>query len=391
MKILLVGNHPRDGLHSLSMTLFADLLHGALRARGHEVVLARPKSRLWALTGAGERLGQWCKYLEQFLLFPFVLRRLERWADVVHVCDHSNAPLLDYLAGKPSLVTCHDVIGVKRALGFYPEERARWLGRRLQAWTARNLRRADRIACVSQTVRRELEEVLNLEPGKLSVVYNGLNYPYAPMDEALAEEKLNALGITPERPFILHVGSDEWKKNRWAVVEMFVELRRLNHPYAGHLVLAGAPLGRDMSEYLEEQGLASDVSVFDKVPSELLCALYSKAALFLFPSLYEGFGWPIIEAQACGCLVATSDRDPMQEVGGNGVIAINPENPRGAARRIATMSRGEQDTIRQLGRQNARRFCPEAMIEEYENLYRTLAPPPKKSSVAASEARLPGL
>jgi glycosyltransferase involved in cell wall biosynthesis len=390
MRILLVGNHPQDGLHSQSMTIFADLLHMSLTARGHEVVLARPKSRLWALTGGGRRLGKWCKYLEQFLLFPLELRRLERWADVVHICDHSNSPFLAYLAGKPSLVTCHDVIGMKRALGFYPEERAGWLGRRLQSWTARNLRRADRIACVSQTVRRELEDLLHLDAGQLSVVYNGLNYPYTPMDEALAGEKLRTLGVPADRPLILHVGSDEWKKNRWAVLEMFVELRRLNHPHAGHLVFAGAPLSRDMLDYLQEQGLAGDVSAFEKVSSELLCALYSKAALFLFPSLYEGFGWPIIEAQACGCLVATSNRNPMKEVSGLGAIAINPERPRGAARRIAAMSQVEVHRVRQLGRENARRFAPGLMIEGYENLYRALVSAPKNASPATSAARLVG-
>ena len=384
MKILLVGNHPFDGTHSLSMTIFADLLYSALSARGHEVILARPKARLWEWTGMGERLGKWYKYVEQFLFFPFELRRLEQWADIVNICDHSNAPFLDYLTGKPCLVTCHDVIGMKRALGFYREERSSWMGRKLQEWTVRNLRRADRVACVSQTVQRELEEMLQLNGSRLSVVYNGLNFPYAPMDEASIEKTLRLLGIPLDRPFILHVGSDEWKKNRRGVVEMFAELRRLNHPSAGHLVFAGAPLSREMSNYLEEQGLAGDVSAFENVSGEVLCALYSKAALLLFPSLYEGFGWPIIEAQACSCLVVTSNRDPMREVSGNGAIAIDPETPIESARMIARMTRTEVENIRLLGLENARRFSPQAMVKEYENLYRMLATPSKNSSAVAS-------
>jgi glycosyltransferase involved in cell wall biosynthesis len=386
MKILLVGNHPQDGIHSLSMTIFAELLYSALTARRHEVVLARPKAGLWELIGRGKRLGKWCKYVEQFGFFPLQLRRLEQWADVIHICDHSNAPFLDYLTGKPSLVTCHDVIGMKRALGLYQEEQAGWLGKKLQNWTARNLRRADRIACVSQTVRQELEILLHLDASKLSVVYNGLNYPYAPMDEAHIDGKLKPLGIPLDRPFILHVGSDEWKKNRWSVVKMFAELRRLNHPNAGHLVFAGAPLSQEMSNYLEQQRLTGDVSAFENVSGEVLCALYSKAALLLFPSLYEGFGWPIIEAQACGCPVVTSDRDPMKEVGGYGVIPIDPETPIRSAQIIAQMSSEEVESIKLLGLENAMRFSPQIMIKEYENIYQTLASIQKNSSAVATAA-----
>ena len=383
MKILLVGNHPYDGTNGPSMIIFANVLCSALMDRGHEVVLVRPEPKLWKLAGKG-KLGKWCKYIDQFVFFPFQLRRLAQWADVIHICDHSNTPFLDHLTGKPCVVTCHDVIGMKRALGLYPEQRAGWMGRKLQDWTVRNLRKADRIACVSQTSQRELEELLQLRESKLSVVYNGLNYPYAPMDEISIDQNLKPLGLPLDSPYILHVGSDAWTKNRRAVVEIFTELRRLNHPFAGHLVFVGAPLGQELTNYLQEQGLAGDVRSFQNVPSEVLRALYSKAALFLFPSLYEGFGWPIIEAQACGCLVATSNRNPMREISSRGAIHIDPEDPVASARIITKLPLAEQDAIRQLGLENARRFSLESMIDGYETLYKAIVMASENSTITVS-------
>lgn len=369
MKILLIGNHPQDNTNSLSMSLFANCLHQGLVARGHEVRLIRPEACVWRAEHSRDWRGKWAKYADQFLLFGPELRRQEAWADVVHLCDHSNAPFMSYLAGKPCVSTCHDVIGLKRALGHYREEQAGRLGRALQAWTARNLRKAARIACVSSTVEHELQTLLSVDAARTYTVYNGLNYSYRPAPEEERAHHLRALNLPTDRPIVLHVGSDEWKKNRRAVAEIFVELKRLNHPLAGHLVFVGAPVEEAILAYLRQEGLQDAVTSLSHLASTELCALYSHAALFLFPSLYEGFGWPIIEAQACGALVATSNRDPMREVAGDGAILIDPEDAVVAAERIAGFTRTQRDAIRARGLNNARRFSPEAMIEGYEALY----------------------
>jgi glycosyltransferase involved in cell wall biosynthesis len=369
MKILLIGNHPHDNTHSLSMSLFADCLHQGLLTQGHEVRLLRPEPSVWRVERSRGWRGKWAKYLDQFLLFPAELRRQEAWADVVHVCDHSNAPFLSYLAGKPHVVTCHDVIGIKRALGHYHEEQAGRFGRALQAWTMRALRKADRIACVSRTVEHELRALVAVDAGRVSTVYNGLNYPYRPMDEAEIGRVLEGLDLPMDRPLVLHVGSDEWKKNRRGVAEIFVELKRMGHPVAGHLVFVGAPVEEGIEGYMRDAGMRDAVGSLTQLSSAQLRALYSKSSLFLFPSLYEGFGWPIIEAQACGALVVTSDRDPMREVAGDGALLVDPEDALVAAERIAGLTESRQEKIRLRGLLNARRFSAEAMIAGYVALY----------------------
>lgn len=372
MKILLVGNHPQDGVNSLSMSLFADCLHRGLSARGHEVRLVRPAARLWRSGASRGWQGKWSKYVDQFVCFQPQLRRQEAWADVVHICDHSNAPLMSYLAGKPCVATCHDVIGLKRAMGHYREEKAGLLGRVLQNWTARNLRKATRIACVSQTVEKDLTALLQLDAARVNTIYNGLNYPYRPMDTAAIRQCLGALKVPLDRPLLLHVGSGEWKKNRRAVAEIFVGLRRRNDPMAGGLVFVGSPVEETIMAYLRQEGVQDLVGTYSHLSGAELRALYSQAALFVFPSLYEGFGWPIIEAQACGTLVATSDRNPMSEVAGNGAILIDPEDAAASADRIAGLTGEQREAIRRLGLSNARRFSPEAMLAGYEALYESV-------------------
>lgn len=372
MKILLVGNHPQDGMNSRSMTLFAEFLERGLSERGHQVRLVRPATRLWRSANSGTWRGKWSKYVDQFVCFQPELRQQEAWADLVHICDHSNAPLMSYLAGKPCVATCHDVIGLKRAQGHYTEERASFLGKVLQAWTANNLRTASHIACVSQTVERELKAMLQLDDAQIRTVYNGLNFPYRRASDAEIHACLSDLGIPGDQPLVLHVGSDEWKKNRRGVAEIFVELKRRQHPLAGHLAFAGPPADREIMQFMESQGLGNAVTNCGQLSGAQLRALYSHASLFLFPSLYEGFGWPIIEAQACGALVATSNRDPMTEVAGKGAILIDPEDSLGAANQIVALTEPQRAEIRCYGVANAERFSPARTLAGYEALYESV-------------------
>jgi glycosyltransferase involved in cell wall biosynthesis len=103
--------------------------------------------------------------------------------------------------------------------------------------------------------------------------------------------------------------------------------------------------------------------------NEHLQALYSCALATLFPSLEEGFGWPILEAQACGCPVVTTDRRPMNEVAGDAAILINPARPEAAARTIADALR-DTTRMRADGLQNAASYTMERMLEQCEALYR---------------------
>jgi glycosyltransferase involved in cell wall biosynthesis len=110
------------------------------------------------------------------------------------------------------------------------------------------------------------------------------------------------------------------------------------------------------------------------VDNAALAALYSGAELLLFPSLEEGFGWPIIEAQACGCPVLTTGKDPMMEVGGNAAFYIadptDAEAGAAAVEKLLAQKESVRTAVVRAGRENAARFSTERMIREYEAIYR---------------------
>ncbi|HJO35370.1 MAG TPA: glycosyltransferase family 1 protein [Gammaproteobacteria bacterium] len=375
MKILLLGNY--DNLRSQSMQRFAEMLRAGLAAAGHEVRVVRPPVWLGRLRRSETGLGKWIGYIDRFLLYPPLLRRQVRWADVVHVCDQANAVYVAHLRGKPHLVTCHDMLAIRAALGEIPESPTGWTGRLYQRWILRGLRRARAVACVSAQTGEELRRVAGVPEARIAIVPNALNYPYRPTPAAEAEAHLGALGLSEARPFFLHVGGNQWYKNRPGVLRLFAEL--VKHPdYRTHrLVMAGKPWTDEMRQ------LAAQLSLHDRaiervaVSNEQLRALYSGAEALLFPSLQEGFGWPIAEAQACGCPVVTTGRPPMTDVGGSAAIYIDPADPAGAAGVIAS-ALSERERRQQAGLDNAAQFSTQAMTDGYVRCYR-----------AAMESELP--
>jgi len=138
------------------------------------------------------------------------------------------------------------------------------------------------------------------------------------------------------------------------------ELRRLG---------ASAPSRDELRALVQGSGLAAHIHEWTELANEDLRALYSTAEALLFPSLQEGFGWPIAEAQACGCVVVTSNRAPMTEVGGDAAVYIDPDDAPGAAAVIAG-TLADRDDLVEAGLRNAERFSGAQMVEGYVAAYR---------------------
>ncbi len=129
MKILLISNYIPD--RNVSMLKYAEMLKRGLSARGHVVEVVHPPVILGRLPLRGREATKWIGYIDQYLLAPLWMRWKCRGADVVHVCDHSNAMFLWCAGKRPRVITCHDLIGVKSARGDYAEVRVRSTGRSL--------------------------------------------------------------------------------------------------------------------------------------------------------------------------------------------------------------------------------------------------------------------
>jgi glycosyltransferase involved in cell wall biosynthesis len=371
MKLLLVGNYLPD--RQDSMQFYASMLAGGMRQRGHEVRLLHPPAVLGAYVAAHSPLSKWLGYADKFLLFRRELRRAAAQADLVHLCDHSNAMYVRALAPFPHVVTCHDILAIRSARGHFPENPVRPTGRVFQALIARGLQRAHTIVCVSAKTRDDLHRYLHVPEDRLYVVPNGLHWPYRPLDPAALTPLLQSLGLEPNEPYFLQVGANHWYKQRAAAIAIFAELRKLSSFAAARLVMAGGPMTAELEAAADQHGVRDAILAAPGPTNQQMQALYCGALAMLFPSREEGFGWPIVEAQACGCPVAIADRRPMNEVAGGAAILIDPADSRSAGQKIAG-ALGDVARLRAAGQQNAARYSADGMLEQCETLYRKMVP-----------------
>ena len=368
MKVLLVGNYEPDAQQS--MQRYAELLRAGMEARGHEVEVARPQRVLGGLVARTNPLWKWLGYVDKFLIFPRQLRSKASSFDVVHICDHSNSSYLRWVGKTPSVITAHDLLAIRSALGDFPQTQTGSTGKVFQRWILSGLNRARHIVSVSGKTKADLETLLSSKP-EIVVIHHGLNWKYEPATSEEIATVRAACGLAPDDEYLLHVGSNQWYKNRLGVLRIALALRKHERFKRVKVVLAGKPWTEAMRALCCEQGLEDAIELV--TPSnEQIQALYSGALAFLFPSFEEGFGWPILEAQACGCPVITSARPPMTEVAGSAAILIDPEDPESAARTIAARM-GEADRLRQAGWENLKRFSTDKMMARYSDIYESIA------------------
>lgn len=354
------------------MLRFATLLESELQKRGHTVRLLQPQPILGNDMYGHAGLGKWLGYVDKFLLFPRKLSSIKSAFDVVHICDHSNAMYTSLLRGIPHVVTCHDLLAIKSALGEVPQNPVRPTGRQFQRMIVDGLKQAQRVICDSENTRLELLRITARPPESVSRVYLGLNYPYSPMETRKALALLEEHHIKTATPFFIHVGANQWYKNRLGVLHIFNQLRRHIPLSRLQLLMVGPPASESMRRFMKEQDLGGAVQLVTGVSNEVLRAAYSLAQALIFPSLEEGFGWPILEAQACGCPVFTTGRAPMTELGGTAAVYFNPSAEEDAANCISN-SLSKLDNLRRLGLENVKRFQEATMIHEYLDAYEQVA------------------
>jgi glycosyltransferase involved in cell wall biosynthesis len=212
-------------------------------------------------------------------------------------------------------------------------------------------------------------------------VYNGLNYPYRPMPRAEATDvfsqalKRQSVRWPQSSPtaagsafkFLFSIGGAQWYKNRAGLLDIYAELyQRLK--VLTPLVMVGPALEPELAAQAAITKIADRIVHIPGLTNEELRAAYSLADGLIFPSWEEGFGWPIAEAQACGCPVFTSNRPPMTEVGGDAACYFDPGSPKDAVEKIV-QGLGENETLRARGLQLSERWSADRMIEGYLRIY----------------------
>ncbi len=351
---------------------YGELLLEAARAIDPSAVEMRASSalsnRLPSALSSG-RAGKAVRDVERFLLTPASL--LGRAAEICHVADPGNVTYLDVIRHRVSVVTVHDVIPylclAGKLDGFRPSLTGRWVMRRILG----RLERSDCIVCVSERTRQDLLQLARLDEARVVTIPNAVFQPMTPASVECCASVRSEYRLPADARLVLHVGRNFYK-NRKAVLEIFARIAAARNDV--RLVLIGA-LSPDLVALSEQLGIGSRVHVLSQVASDRIAALYTTSALLLFPSLYEGFGYPVLEAQLCGAPVICSDAGSLVEVAGAGARVFAPEDCDGmteAALEILDYPVAAADLVAR-GRENAERYTRGRWFAAHHALYRELA------------------
>jgi glycosyltransferase involved in cell wall biosynthesis len=300
--------------------------------------------------------------IREQITVPRDLRR-ER-ADLFHAPHYVLPPLTPC----KSVVTIHDCIHLR-----FPQYLPNKLGyayARGSLWMATH--RSNRILTVSEASKRDILDYFNVPPEKIDVIFNGIDERFStlPAEEDVARVRER---FQLDAPFILYAGNIKPHKNLERTIEAFELLRRSREFDQVKFVI----IGKDIAKYaalrhaVHRHKLHKYVRFFGFVPDQTLAILYRLAAVFVFPSLYEGFGLPPLEAMASGTPVITSNVSSLPEVVGDAALLVDPHHPEAIAeamRRILTDSTLRAD-LRSRGLARARQFSWDRSIRRVREIY----------------------
>jgi glycosyltransferase involved in cell wall biosynthesis len=299
--------------------------------------------------------------------------RLAR-ADLVH-SGHPEATPLVAVPGR--IVTCHDLIPLR-----YPRYYLRW--RHGQRWArrlvdARRYHGAAHVIAVSRATADDLLRLLEVPARRVTVVHNGVDVSRFRPDPEPADGQVLARHGLAERPFALYVGAVDYRKNIDGMLET-VRLAR-QHPDGRDLLFAWAGASspsadRMFQREVSSRGLSGAARALGYVPDDELAALYRHARALVFLSRCEGFGYPIVEAMACGCPVIACPETSTGEIATGAALLRAPDDHAGAADALRTLTRDERERrrLRAAGIARAAELSLEKMARETAEVYRAVPP-----------------
>lgn len=309
----------------------------------------------WRPTWISER---WLARLWYRLQMPLPVEAWTGRLDVFHQPDFFLPP-----TRARAIVTVHDLSFVRE-----PDSVMTGMTRQLNQWVPRSVERAAHVVAVSEATKQDVVDIYGTSPAKIAVIYHGVRPEFTPVTEASRLQAVRQQYKLGDAPFILTVGTLQPRKNHLRLVQAFAAVES---PY--RLVLAGGR-GWDADAVfaeVERRRLGARVHFPGFVAEADLPALYSAAELFVYPSLYEGFGLPLLEAMACGTPVIAANRAALPEVVGAAGMLVNPYEVDDLAAAITQLL--ADPTRRQhlavAGQQRAAQFTWDKVATQLLNLY----------------------
>ncbi len=355
-----------------------------MRVRGHDVEVWAPQPRAWKWAPCAS-LKKWFGYIDQFVFFPCwakrQIARLPQKTLFVFV-DHALGPWVPLVADRAHVIHCHDFLAQRSARGDFRENKVSWSGRIYQSYIRKGYLKGQSFISISQSTQADLHAFFGRIPRVSKVVYNGYNADFRKLDrpealEAIPEEFRKVLADG----YILHVGGNQWYKNRLGVVSAYQRYAdSISDPKP--LVLVGPQPSQTLREAIEQVAPPGRIIVQCAIPFDRLRAFYNLASFLFFPSLEEGFGWPIAEAMACACPVLTTAKAPMTEVAG-GAVRLLDRMPAESSQKDAwfmhavekwnemfALQDSSRKALAEASLVQAQRFDSETVLDRYEAIYK---------------------
>lgn len=268
-------------------------------------------------------------------------------------------------SGIRSVVTIHDLIFLRHP-EFYP-----WIDAKIYAWKfRRTLKEADHVIAISECTRRDVLELGDIDPSRVSIVYQSCAPRFTKTPTPVEQEQTRLKYGLPRR-FVLNVGTIERRKNILLGVQALESL-----PSDLSLVIVGRHTAytNQVMEYVSAHNLSRRVFILHDVPDVDLPALYAQAETFVYPSVYEGFGIPIIEAVSCGLPVVACTGSCLEEAGGPDCRYVSPDDPEALADAIRQSLKDAPDREARIQRSQdyIRRFQGDDVASQVAAIYRSL-------------------
>lgn len=366
------------------MPRYARMLEEGMKERGHKVETWTASPLFYKLP-ASPFLKKWLGYIDQFVVFPLQVKlRLNSCSlgTLFVFSDHALGPWVPLVANRPHVIHCHDFLAQQSALGKITENKVGLSGKIYQAYIRKGYRKGNYFISISGKTREDLDHFLDHKPRISEVVYNGLNQNFTPGNVPEVRNRLSEKsGIHLTNGYILHVGGNQFYKNRKGVIEIYNAWRTStaeNLP----LVMIGEKPTAELKQLQQNSFYTSDIYFLSQINDLILKQAYQGASVLLFPSLAEGFGWPIAEAMASGCLVVTTNEAPMTEVAGHAAFLI-PKRPNQEEQvmcwamesavilnQVLGLSGGNLKEQIDLGIENAKRFDANKALDHVEAVYK---------------------
>lgn len=306
------------------------------------------------------------EYLTKRYIYPWIVKKSVKQGNIKHITFQDYAFIASFLNNDPVIISCLDLIEP-----LYYHKKSTFLLHNLAG-----LKRADYLVTISEFSKKQIIEFLSYPDEQIYVISMGVNHSlyYPQTDRKILEQ----FSLSPDNRVILYVGSEEPRKNvdtiLWAVSLVRKRIPGIVFLKVGNPQWAGAR--EDLIHLIDKLHLEGSVVFTGYIPEEDLPKYYNAADLFVFPSSYEGFGLPVLEAMACGCPVVTSNCTSIPEVVGDAAIMVTPGDVDELAHAIERVlfDDGLREEMTQKGIRQSMRFtwdkAAEKMVEMYKRVFR---------------------